>query len=313
MNRFSILFLAFTVFFSSEFLSAQDSISLEEYIQKNNIEARKGNGLFYTIQKEGYGEYPKPGDYVKVHYSGKLLNGHTFDASEPNDPFVFQLGYRQVILGWERGIPLIPLGGKGTLYIPSQLGYGRAGAGNAIPPESSLVFEIEVVEILDQQAYDDYMDELDAKEQRAYEAHVENQFVQDKRLINDYASENKLRVKRTNSGLSYAIKKKGKGELLKKGDLVSVHYEGFLLDGTLFDSSYKNKKPFTFQLGKGKAIKGWEEGLLHFKKNSEGWLLIPSKLAYGPRSIKEEGISIPADAVLIFKIKVVNVIRAEAG
>ena len=79
-----------------------------------------------------------------------------------------------------------------------------------------------------------------------------------------------------------------------------------LLDGTIFDST-EGKSPFEFTLGLGKTIPGWEEGLPFFKQGSQGYLLIPSQLAYGPRPIIEEDINIPGNSVLIFKIKVVEI------
>ena len=176
-----------------------------------------------------------------------------------------------------------------------------------IPPNSPLVFDIEIVDILSYEAYDKYMIELERKERVAYEAHVKKQFVKDQNLINDYAIGHKMKTKRTQSDVNYVLTKPGKGELAKSGDKVIVHYEGRLLDDAVFDTNF-DKEPFTFILGVGKVIKGWDDGLMQFRKGSEGWLLIPSKYAYGPRAIKENDISIPENSVLIFKIKVVDVV-----
>jgi FKBP-type peptidyl-prolyl cis-trans isomerase len=178
-----------------------------------------------------------------------------------------------------------------------------------IPPNSDLIFEIEVLEVMDIDAYDRFMEQLEEKERKEFEEHQQKQFVEDKRLINDYAADHKLKVKRTASGLSYVIKKKGKGQNATKGNTLLVHYEGYLLDDSIFDSTYKKNQPFKFKLGKGKTIEGWEEGLQFFKKGSEGWLLIPSKMAYGPRSIEDSEVNIPANSVLVFKIKIVDIIN----
>ena len=97
--------------------------------------------------------------------------------------------------------------------------------------------------------------------------------------------------------------------MAKPGDQLEVSYQGFLLDDSSFDASAA-ASPYRFELGKSKVIKGWEEGLQYFQKGSEGWLLIPSKLAYGPRSIEEGKILVPGNSVLIFKVKVVDI---EAG
>ena len=102
------------------------------------------------------------------------------------------------------------------------------------------------------------------------------------------------------------ITKKGKGPIAEVGDELEVQYAGYLLDGSPFDKT-KEEDTFTFTLNKGKVIEGWDEGLQFFNEGSEGWLLIPSKLAYGPRPIYEKGINIPSNSVLIFKIKLLKI------
>jgi len=290
-----------------------DSLTIEEYLSENNIEAQEiDNGIYYTLEEEGNGQYPQEGDYVMIHYTGKLLNGKVFDESETDNPFVFRIGYRIVIQGWDKGIPNFPVGSKGTLYIPAEMAFGASEHG-AIPANSSLIFNIEVLKIMNADAYDRYMIEQEKRERMAYEKHKKDQLRKDKKLIHEYAAENKIRTKRTPSGLSYAITKKGKGEKAEPGDILKVHYEGFLLDGTPFDSSYKTKKPFEFVLGRGKVIQGWEEGFQFFQKGSEGWLLIPSKLAYGRLAINEDDIKIPADSALAFKVKVLSINKTTAN
>jgi len=288
-------------------------VDLETYLSKQNIAVESTDyGLYYSITEKGTGRKPKVGDYLSLNFKGKLLDGKVFQASDPADPFVFQVGYRQVIKGWDLGIRAFPLGSKGTIYIPSNLAYGKRGAGQDVPPNSALQFEVEVLKILSEQEYDAYMEALERKEQAAYEAGIEAQFRTDKKLIQEYALSNKLRTKRTASGLSYIITKEGKGAKAKAGDELAVTYEGFLLDGQPFDAT-KAKETYKFLLGKRKVIKGWEEGLTYFAEGSEGILLIPSKFAYGPRAIYEENVAIPANSVLVFKIKVEKIKRGEEG
>ena len=305
-----ILFLSasFSIVFAQ---NEQKKLDLATFFNESSITATATeHGLYYEITKEGNGPKPKVGDYLSLNFKGKLLDGTVFQESDPSDPFIFQVGYRQVIRGWDLGIREFPLGSKGTIYMPANLGYGKRGAGEKVPPNSPLMFEVEVLKILSEQEYDAYMEELERKEQAAYEAGIKAQFIADKKLIQDYALTNKLRTKRTANGLSYAITKKGKGEPAKAGDELEVIYEGFLLDGKPFDSN-KGKETFKFPLGRNKVIKGWEEGLKYFSEGSEGILLVPSKLAYGPRPIYEEHVAIPANSVLIFKIKVESIKREE--
>ncbi len=310
--------ISYTLLFLISFqpISAQREVntaSLETYLKEQNIEAEKTDyGLYYQITEQGNGPNPQTGDYLVLHFQGKLLDGTVFETSDPADPFIFQVGYRQVIRGWDLGLKIFPVGSKGTLFIPPNLGYGTRGAGQMVPPNAPLIFDMEVLKIMSQEEYNAYMTTLEKKEKAAYEAQIKEQFINDKKRIQEYALSRKLRTKRTDSGLSYSIIKKGKGANARAGDLLEVAYEGFLIDGKPFDAT-KGAETYTFTLGRGKVIEGWEEGLTYFSEGSEGYLLIPSKLAYGPRPIHEKEVSIPANSVLIFKIKVKRIQRAEGS
>ena len=304
-------FIAFLL--SGQVIFAQPSSSdlLESYLQTHRPEvSTTDDGVYYHIDQRGTGSLPKAGDYVSLHFVAKRLDGTPFQSSEPDEPFIFQVGYRQVIRGWDIGIRQFPVGSKGTIFLPARLAYGQRGAGDKVPPNTPLQIDVEVLKILNPSEYDVYMEELEAKERAAFADELNQQFLNDKKLIQEYALRKKWRTKRTDSGLSYYIKKRGKGEPARPGDELTVTYEGFLLDGEPFEKK-KGKQQIQFPLGRNKVIKGWEEGLTYFSEGTEGWLLVPSKLAYGPRSIYEENISIPPHSVLVFKIKVEQIIRAE--
>jgi FKBP-type peptidyl-prolyl cis-trans isomerase len=126
----------------------EDIAILDQYLSENSISAQSTeSGLRYVIDVEGSGDHPVPGDNVKVHYTGALLDGTTFDSSVGKDPIEIVIGRGQVIPGWDEGILLLSPGGKGTLYIPSVLAYGERGYGAAIPPNSILKFDVELVEV----------------------------------------------------------------------------------------------------------------------------------------------------------------------
>jgi len=106
-----------------------------------------GSGLQYEVISEGYGPKPTAADTVKVHYEGALTNGTVFDSSyERGEPIEFPLG--GVIPGWTEGLQLMSVGSKYRLIIPSNLGYGSQGAGQEIPPYSTLVFQVELLDIV---------------------------------------------------------------------------------------------------------------------------------------------------------------------
>jgi peptidylprolyl isomerase len=232
------------------------------------------SGLEYVIEKEGTGAVPEAGDIVQVHYTGKLADGTVFDSSyERDQPIVFPLGQGIVIPGWDEGISLLRVGGEAKLVIPPELAYGEAGAGGVIPPNATLYFEVELVDILPGSP--------DAPAEVAEE---------------DFVT--------TESGLKYYDFEEGDGPTPETGQMVSVHYTGWLEDGTKFDSSLDRGSPFVFPIGMQYVIPGWDEGVSTMKVGGKRQLDIPAELAYG-----EEGAGevIPPGATLIFEVELLEI------
>jgi peptidylprolyl isomerase len=228
------------------------------------------SGLQYIELAAGTGPAPKPGDIVSVHYTGTLTDGTVFDSSyKRGEPIKFPLGRGRVIPGWDEGIALMKKGGKARLIIPPKLGYGERGAGGVIPPNATLVFEVELVDI--QAGVASAPTKVDAAK---------------------YIT--------TPSGLKYYDLKVGDGPSPTKGQKVNVHYSGWLTDGTLFDSSVERGQPFSFTLGAGEVIPGWDEGVATMKVGGKRQLVIPPNLAYGAQGA---GGVIPPNATLIFEVE----------
>ncbi len=129
-------------------MQAKEQEAMQQYLKDNKITATPlESGLYYIEVKRGSGAKAEAGKKVKVKYTGMLLDGKVFDSSENHgQPFEFNLGTGEVIPGWDEGISKMKAGGKAKLVIPSNLGYGSRGMGN-IPPYSTLVFEVELVEV----------------------------------------------------------------------------------------------------------------------------------------------------------------------
>lgn len=132
-------------------VSAENKKVGEAFLAENKTKEgvkTTASGLQYTVEKEGTGAKPTATDRVKVHYTGRLLNGTVFDSSVERGPAEF--GVNEVIKGWTEALQLMPVGSKWKLYIPSDLAYGDRGAGADIKPGSTLVFDVELLDIVKQ-------------------------------------------------------------------------------------------------------------------------------------------------------------------
>ena len=122
-----------------------DDQTIKDYLVSRNLTATKDpSGLYWIMTTVGTGTAPTTASTVEVKYKGSLLNGTVFDQTAADKTFTYALS--GLIKGWQIGIPLMKKGGKATLIIPSQLGYGRENLG-AIPPNSVLIFDIELIDV----------------------------------------------------------------------------------------------------------------------------------------------------------------------
>lgn len=232
------------------------------------------SGLMYEDLTVGDGAEAMTGSRVTVHYTGYLQDGTVFDSSlDRGDPFTFALGTGNVIPGWDEGVTGMKVGGQRRLVIPADLAYGESGAGGVIPPNATLTFDVELLEVAEP-------------------------------LTIPEAPEQVASYETTDSGLEYAILEEGDGDVAAAGDFVSVHYAGFLTDGTRFDSSYQRGEPIQFILGQGNVIPGWDEGIAGMKVGERRQLRIPPDLAYGAAGVTG---AIPGNATLIFDVQLVAV------
>jgi peptidylprolyl isomerase len=246
------------------------------------------SGLKYNEVKVGTGAEAKTGDLVEIHFKGwiikdssNLFSDWSVDSTKKadciadsyvmNQPMKFVLGTESFIKGSEEGIVGMKAGGQRAIVIPSNLAYGSQGMG-PVPPNSSIRVLVELVST--KKAITAKMWDVDS-----------------------------TLFKTTASGLKYAIIKEGEGEFVKKEKQTTVHYSGFLLDGTKFDSSVERDEPFTFVAGVGQVIPGWDEGVQLMKKGSKAKFIVPSNLAYGDRDLGK----IPPNSTLIFDVEVLDV------
>ena len=126
--------------------AAPETKKMEKANDGTGQEVVNPTGLKYVDHVIGTGASPKKGQQVTVHYTGRLTDGKKFDSSvDRGQPFPFQIGTGQVIRGWDEGVATMKVGGKRTLTIPPDLGYGAAGFPGAIPPDATLIFDVELL------------------------------------------------------------------------------------------------------------------------------------------------------------------------
>lgn len=230
------------------------------------------SGLRYRIWKKGDGTKAEKGDKVSVHYAGRLLDGSPFDDSyKRGKPFSFPLGAGRVIKGWDEGIAYLSVGDSATLIIPAELGYGAADR-PTIPANSTLIFDVQLMNV--------------------------------KKIIKPVPYKVAgLDTISTGTGLKYIRLNKTDGAKVTPGSTVAVHYTGYLLDGTIFDSSIPREQPISFPIGVSRVIKGWDEGIAYLKVGEKARLIIPPGLAYGSQ-VKS---NIPPNSTLVFDVELMQV------
>lgn len=232
-------------------------------------------GIEYTITSKGNGPLPKVGeDRVFVLYTGKLMNDTVFDASSRhgNVPFGFHPGRGgEVIAGWDTVLKYLHAGDKAIMKLPAKYAYG-ATPRPGIPANSDLKFEIEVIDVIA------------------------------KPVKWDCTGKDTIT---TPSGLKMVMfESHPDSAMAKRGQTVFVDYSGYLLNGYMFDSSVDRGMPFSFPLGMGRVIAGWDEGIGLLHEGEKAQLIIPYQLAYGAQGRPP---MIPQKATLIFDVHLIDI------
>lgn len=282
-------------------LIKKEQAAMAEYLEAKKITATPTeSGLYYIETLAGKGAKIDTGSWVKVHFSVSLIDEKPiFSTYDRQEPMEFEYGKKFDTEGFEEGVGKMLKGGKATLIVPSPIAFGEMGRGAMVPPYSTVIYNVEVIDIVSKAEHEKKL----AEEKKKAEATMENNKKQESALRTKYLQDKKITAKPTASGLIYVEKVKGTGARAVAGKTVKVHYTGTLLDGTKFDSSRDRNEPFEFSLGQGQVIQGWDEGIAMMNVGGKATLIIPSNIAYGDRNAG----SIPPYSTLVFDVELMDV------
>lgn len=264
-----------------------DIETIKNYLDANNIDAEMDSafGVFYKIHKNGDGYKTLTGIDVVAHYQGFTLDGDEFASTFDVNPVNFTIGdINTYVVSMTNavsiGISFLHQGDSATIYVPSPYGFQDKSFQN-VPPNSILVYNLKFEEIKK-------LDEEIVK-------------------IDQYIADNNISAAiDPEFGTRYAIHRAGNNITPEPGNFISTHYQGELLDGTVFDNSYDSNIPLDFNFGEGKLIIGFELGVSNLHENDSATIFIPSIYGYKDRA---QGELIPANSVLIFGLDILEITK----
>lgn len=280
--------------------SRQEKVNLQNYLNENKIfEDATRTGLFFISQKKGRGPHPDTGDMCQLYLSVKELGSDDLLYSNFGERALdIEYGKEFDTKGFREGLGMLRPGGKATLLVPSWIGVGTTGR-EIVAPYKTLIYEVELLAIRS-------LEEV-KKDREAYKKQQEEEKealrISEPSRILEYVNKNNIIVKPLESGLYFKELVPGTGDHPVDGNTITIEYIHYDLDGNILQSSYDDKTPFTYMVGKGAVIKGWEEAVKLMRKGGKAWMLIPSKIGYGDyQRIK----AIKPYSPIVFELEVID-------
>ncbi len=263
------------------------------------------SGLFYRFHEKGEGLKPEPEKYLSmlmVYFDSK---GDTLmDARKETEPFVLQFMASEYPGDIYEALSMMSVGDSASFKIDAEKFFTMTAKMPTVPDSTFvgtlLQFDIKLLDVMDEEGFMAFQTRLQEERLRANEQLA----LAEEGLLADYLKANNIIATPLESGLIYIETLKGTGARPTSGQTVLVHYEGRLLNGTVFDSSIERGEPIEFPVGTGFVIPGWDEGVSLMNIGGKAKLIIPSKLAYGERS---PASSIPPYSTLVFEVELVGV------
>ncbi len=271
----------------SEGSGSQTSPAGVEFLQENRARedvSTLPSGLQYEVLRRGDGDRPESQDTVVIHFRGTLVDGTVFDTTYVRSSAA-TITLNDTLAGLSEGLALMREGAKYRLVLPPDLAYGAAAPDETIGPNSTLIYEIELLQVLGPIRH--------VQSPAARNLEEGQRFLEENRHKPDVVS--------LDSGLQYKIIQPGNGPLPKRNGRVTVHYAGRFINGTEFDASYTRHEPSRFRINR--VIPGWTEALRIMPEGSYWEIYVPADLAYGKKGSPP---AVPPNTALIFTIEMIR-------
>jgi len=263
------------------------------------------SGLEYNIVNDAPGTIKATvGSIISMHIRTVVNDSALFDSYKMNnnEPVPAQIQQPSFNGDLMEGLAMLTAGDSAIFRSPADSVFRNGQMPPFVKSGDKVNFFVKMVTVKTQDEYNKEQENAAAKQNGV-----------DEKIIQEYIKTNKLKATKTASGMYYVMTQKGSGDNAKAGQDVTMNYTGKLVDGTLFDSNVDPKfghvQPFSFKLGSGQVIKGWDEGVALLNKGAKATLIIPSSMAYGSRAMPggpNNPKGIPANSVLIFDVEMVE-------
>ena len=262
------------------------------------------DGLEYKFyEKSDSGKTPMENDWLTVEMIYRTPDSVLYNSNNMPRPMELPLLKSVHQADIYEGLAMMHKGDSATFKCNADSVFQKLFRFKKLPPGLEgvkvIYFDVKLLNIQSQEE----KKAADEAEAKAAQEKIMKDKMEETAKLNKYLADNNITVKPTADSLFVVIIKDGSGPKPKKGDKVKVHYTGYLLDGTKFDSSVDRGQPFEFELGAGRVIKGWDEGIALLNKGTKAKLIFPSKLGYGSRGA---GGIIPPYSPLVFEVELID-------
>ena len=251
------------------------------------------------LKVNGKGRGPKEGEVLKLNFNMITLDGDTVLDFYNREPVAALCGDKDLGEGFAEAMRYVPEGGEGRFVIPSKLAFDSVGVADMIAPYTAFILNVTNVAIMSMEEYE----EEENQREEAEEAENQKRMAEEPARIAKFVKEYHVDVMPSETGVYYLEIQTGTGDMVEKGDIVTIHYNLYNLDNKLIESSY-NTEPMQFVYGSGDMVPGIEEGVAQMRVGGKSTIIVPSEMGFGGVAIDKD---LPAYSTVIFDLELVDV------